>query len=38
MQISMPRALLLIVMLAVGFGVGSLLTGSIYRRRERLGE
>lgn len=35
MEISMPRALLLIVMLAVGFAAGVLVTGAAYRKRAK---
>lgn len=35
MEISMPRALLLIVMLAAGFGAGVLVTGTAYRKRSK---
>jgi len=34
-EIPMPRALLLFVMLAIGFGAGVLVTGAAYRRRAK---
>lgn len=34
-EVSMPLAFMLIVMLAIGFGAGVLVTGSIYRKRDK---
>jgi lipopolysaccharide assembly protein A len=35
MEVSMPRALLLIMMLAIGFAAGVLVTGAAYRKRTK---